>query len=80
MGTSKIQNGPKMADGVWKGVYSYGFGCSPQLSLNEFFDLSTPMRKVVTEKRIKKNSENSGPLSGTPTARAKIMKIIFPKE
>ena len=35
-----------MADGVWKGVYPYGFGHSKQLSLNKFFDPSTPsMRK-----------------------------------
>ena len=35
-----------MADGVWKGVYPYVFGHSKQLSLNKFFDPSTPsMRK-----------------------------------
>ena len=35
-----------MADGVWKGVYTYVFGHSKQLSLNKFFDPSTPsMRK-----------------------------------
>ena len=39
--------GPKMVDGVWKGVYPYVFGHSKQLSLNKFFDPSTPsMRKV----------------------------------
>ena len=38
--------GPKMADGVWKGVYPLVFGRSKQLSLNKFFDPSTPsMRK-----------------------------------
>ena len=38
--------GPKMAEGVWKGVYPQVFGCSKQLSLNKFFDQSTPsMRK-----------------------------------
>ena len=38
--------GPKMADGVWKGVYPYIFGHSKQLSQNKFFDPSTPsMRK-----------------------------------
>ena len=38
--------GPKMAEGVWKGVYSKVFGHSKQLSLNKFFDPSTPsMRK-----------------------------------
>ena len=36
-----------MADGVWKGVHPYVFGRSRQLSLNKFFDRSTPsMRKV----------------------------------
>ena len=35
-----------MADGVWKGVNPEVFGRSKQLSLNKFFDLSTPsMRK-----------------------------------
>ena len=31
-----------MADGVWKGVYPHVFGRSKQLSLNKFFDPSTP--------------------------------------
>ena len=40
--------GPKMADGVWKGV-------SRQLSLNKFFDRSTPsMRKEDDGKKEKK--------------------------
>ena len=30
--------GPKMAEGFWKGVYSWVFGHSKQLSLNKFFD------------------------------------------
>ena len=39
----RLPVGPKMADGVWKGVYP---GRSKQLSLNKFFDPSTPfMRK-----------------------------------
>ena len=38
--------GPKMADGVWKGIYPWVFGHSKQLSQNKFFDQSTPsMRK-----------------------------------
>merc|ERR1712030_238241 len=37
---------PKMADGVWKGVHPYVIGYFKQLSLNKFFDPSTPsMRK-----------------------------------
>ena len=35
-----------MAEGGWKGVYPQVFGHSKQLSLNKFFDPSTPsMRK-----------------------------------
>ena len=35
-----------MADRVWKDVYPWVFGHSKQLSLNKFFDPSTPsMRK-----------------------------------
>ena len=35
-----------MEDGVWKGVYPWVFDRSNQLSLNKFFDPSTPsMRK-----------------------------------
>ena len=34
--------GPKMANGVWKGVYPWVFGHSKQLSQNKFFDPSTP--------------------------------------
>ena len=35
-----------MADGIWKGVYPLVFGRAHQLSLNRFFDPSTPsMRK-----------------------------------
>ena len=37
---------PKMANGVWEGVYLQVFGRSKQLLLNKFFDPSTPsMRK-----------------------------------
>merc|ERR1712208_88391 len=37
---------PKMADGVWKGVQPKVIGHFKQLSLNKFFDTSTPsMRK-----------------------------------
>ena len=56
-----------MPDGVWKGVQV--FGHSKQLSLNKFFDPSTPsMRKgrdggKMGKKRVKKRkktNENSG--------------------
>ena len=44
-----------MADGVWKGVYPWVLGRSRQLSLNKFFDLSTPsMRKVDNGEKRKK--------------------------
>ena len=52
-----------MADGVWKGVYPQVLGRSRQLSLNKFFDPSTPsMRKVddgeeKNEKRKKKRKK-----------------------
>ena len=35
--------GPKMADGVWKRVYSLVFGRFKQLALIKFFDPSTPL-------------------------------------
>ena len=53
-----------MADWVWKGVYPLIFGRSRQLSLNKFFNRSTPsMRKVddgkkKEKKRKKKRKEN----------------------
>ena len=34
-----------MAEGVWKGVYPWVFGRSKQLSLNKFFDPSTPSKR-----------------------------------
>ena len=56
-----------MADGVWKGVYLQVQGHSRQLSLNKFFDPSTPsMRKVDDgeEKKEKKKKENNDVYSG----------------
>ena len=63
-----------MAEGVWKGVYLQVFGRSRQLSLNKFFDPSTPsMRKGRDgENRMengKNNVENSGPLTTLPVDR-----------
>ena len=52
-----------MAEGVWKGVYPQVFGHSKQLSLNKFFDPSTPsMRKGRDGEKNgeKKTDENSG--------------------
>ena len=50
-----------MADGVWKVVYPYVFGRFRQLSLNNFFDPSTPsMRKGRDgEKKMEKMVENN---------------------
>ena len=59
-----------MANGVWKGVYPQVFGRFRQLSLNKFFDPSTPsMRKVEgreekKEKKEKKKKENNDVYSG----------------
>ena len=53
-----------MTDGVWKVVYLQVFGRSRQLSLNKFFDPSTPsMRKGrdgENGKQMESNGENSG--------------------
>ena len=47
-----------MADRVWKGVYPLVLGRSRQLSLNKFFDPSTPsMRKVDGGKRKKEKEK-----------------------
>ena len=55
-----------MADRVWKGVYPSTFGPSKQLSLNKFFDPSTPfMRKVDDgEEKKRKKKENNEVYSG----------------
>ena len=53
--------GPKMADMVWKVVYSYFFGRSKQLSLDKFFDPRTlSMRKGCDggEKKTESLSDN----------------------
>ena len=50
-----------MGYGVWKGVYPQVFGHSKQLSLNKFFDPSTPsMRKGRDGKRKKNGGEKNG--------------------
>ena len=57
--TSKIQNGrqggPKMGDGVRKGVSLQFFGRSRQRSLNKFFDPHTPSMRKVDNGEKKKN-------------------------
>ena len=50
--------GPKMADGVWKGVQPLVIGHFEPLLLNKFFDQSTPsMRKVDDGERKNKRKE-----------------------
>ena len=46
-----------MAEGVWKGVYPLVFGRSKQLSLNKFFDPSTPSMKKGRDGEKKKKRE-----------------------
>ena len=38
--------GPKIADGVWKEIYPKVFGCSRQVLLNKFLNLSTPLPSI----------------------------------
>ena len=72
-----------MADGVWKSIYPQIFGSSRQLSLNKFFDPSTPSIRKGRDREWKKmgvgmtvatNGVASRPRkcqpTGTPTARA----------
>ena len=49
--------GPKMADGVWKGVFPLVWEHSRQLSLNKFFDRSTPSIRKVDDGKRKKNEK-----------------------
>ena len=50
-----LLGGPKVADGVWKGVHSQVFWHSHQLLQNKFFDLSTPSTR---EGRNRENGRN----------------------
>ena len=72
-----------MADWVWKSIYPQIFGSSRQLSLNKFFDPSTPSIRKGRDREWKKmgvgmtvatNGVASRPRecrpTGTPTARA----------
>ena len=54
-----------MVDGVWKGVYPQVFGHSKQLSLNKFFDPSTPsMRKGRDGEKKKRGEKKRGEKNG----------------
>ena len=56
--------GPKMADGVWKGVYPEVFERSHHLLLIKFFEPPTPfMRKVNNGKKKNKLRLNWAKLS-----------------
>ena len=60
-----------MADGVWKGVYPQVFGHSKQLSLNKFFDPSTPSM------RRGRDREKNGKLPvDRPNANQKYMVLV----
>ena len=52
-----------MADGVWKGVHSKVIGRSDQLSLNKFFDPSTPSMRNI-EPPAKSKMAARGPQNG----------------
>ena len=52
-----------MADGVWKGVESLVIGRSDQLSLNKFFDPSTPSMRNI-EPPAKSKMAARGPQNG----------------
>ena len=70
-----------VADGVWKGVYSLGFGHSKQLSLNNFFDLSnSSMRKVDDgEKKEKEKKYQPSGAWGTRSPTATPHHLQHPK-
>ena len=52
-----------MAEGVWKVVRSYVIGRSDQLSLNKFFDPSTPSMRNI-EPHAKSKMAARGPKNG----------------
>ena len=52
--------GPKMADGVWKGVHPYVLERSLYFSVNKFFDLSTPSMRKGHDGEKKRKRENGG--------------------
>ena len=57
---TSVLGGPKMADGVWKGVYPLIFRPFCQLLEIKFFDLSTPsMRKGRVGEKGKKWKKNN---------------------
>ena len=59
-----LPGGPKMANGVWKGVNPKVFGRSHQLSLNKFFNPSAPSMRKVDDGEKKKKKNNNGVFSG----------------
>ena len=61
--------GPKMADEVWKSIDFWAFGRSRHLSLNRFFDPSTPSMRKGDDGGEKKKKENRG-------KKKRMMKIV----
>ena len=55
---------PKMDDWVWKVVYPWVFGRSRQLSLNKFFNRSTPSIRKGRDGKRKKRKEKNGVFRG----------------
>ena len=49
-----------MAEGGWKGVYHWVFGRSKQLSLNKFFDPSTPSMRKGRDGGKKRGGKKNG--------------------
>ena len=67
--------GPKIANGVWKGGYTFIFLRFSQLSLNKFFDSSTPsMRKINNEETGKQKTKQD---LGLPCQTSIRHKIVF---
>ena len=57
-----------MAEGVWKGVYPWVCERSKQLSLNKFFDPSTPS--------MRKGRDGGGKKTGRTGKKKRRMKIV----
>ena len=62
-----------MANGVWKGVCPQFFGRFRQLSLNKFFDLSTPSMRKGRDGGTEKTEKKGG---GEREKKKRRMKIV----
>ena len=72
-----------MSEGVWKGVYPQVFGRSKQLSLNKFFDPSTPsmrklVRSTVSRYKMSKNDRQTDKQTNKQTAVViELLRILY---